>query len=221
MSSKLALISTGITVVEPIMALVKEMASDTEVINIVDDSIVRTIAANNNVIPHTVFRRLTTYIVLAEEAGVDAALITCSSISEVVDIATSFVKVPIFKIDEPMADKAVASGKRIGVAATLATTLEPTKRLILSRANKGGKVISLEESLCNGAFEALLNGDPQKHDEIVKDAVMGLLDRCDVVVLAQASMARAVQGLTQLQDRVFTSPRMGVANVVNYLKSTR
>jgi len=221
MTTKLALISTGVGVVAPIMAIIKEEAPDTEIFNIVDDSIVRTIAANDNIIPPGIIRRLTGYMVSAEELGVDAVLVTCSSISEVVDMARPYVKIPVFKIDEPMADKAVAMGRRIGVAATLATTLEPTKRLIQSQAKKASKDIIIEDELCPGVFELLIGGNPEKHDEIVKDAVLKLLDRSDVVVLAQASMARAVQGLGPFQERVLTSPRLGVMNVVNYLKSSQ
>ena len=219
MKSKLALISTGIRIAGTITTLIKEITPDVEIINIADDSIIRTIAANKNVIPSGVFRRLTTYIVLAEEAGVDAVLVTCSSISEVVDIAKSLVKIPVFKIDGPMTDKAVATGKRIGVAATLATTLEPSKRLLFSTSEKAGKVISIDETLCEGARDALESGDADKHDEIIRNEVKALLDKCDVVVLAQASMARAAQDLVQFQDRILTSPLMGVNNVLNYLKS--
>lgn len=217
MIKKLALISTGIAVVEPVMSIVKELSPETDVFNIVDDSIVKTIAANSNVITPSVFKRLTTYFILVEEAGADAALLTCSSVSEAVDIAKPFLKIPIFKIDEPMADKAVSIGTSIGVAATLAATLEPTKRLLLSRAQMAGKIVNLEETLCEGAFEALQNKNPDKHDQIVKNAVIELLNKCDVVVLAQASMARAIEGLDHIQDRVLTSPRLGVTNVLNYL----
>ena len=45
-----------------------------------------------------------------------------------------------------MADKAVASGHRIGVAATLATTLEPSKRLLRLRAEKAGKDVVIAET---------------------------------------------------------------------------
>ena len=128
---------------------------------------------------------------------------------------------PIFKIDEPMADRAVSMGNRIGVAATLRTTLEPTKRLVLSRARKAGKTVSIEESLSQGAFEALQKGDASRHDEMVKKAVSDLLPKCDVVVLAQASMARAVQNLGPQQERVLTSPRLGVAQVIDYLRGKR
>lgn len=217
MIKKLALISTGIAVVEPVTSIVKELSPETDVFNIVDDIIVKTIAANSNVITPSVFKRLTTYFILVEEAGADAALLTCSSVSEAVDIAKPFLKIPIFKIDEPMADKAVSIGTSIGVAATLAATLEPTKRLLLSRAQMAGKIVNLEETLCEGAFEALQNKNPDKHDQIVKNAVIELLNKCDVVVLAQASMARAIEGLDHIQDRVLTSPRLGVTNVLNYL----
>ena len=90
MQTKLALLSTGIGNVESIMALVKELRPDTEVFNIVDDSIVRSIAANGNVVPPSVFRRMAGYMAFAEEAGADAVLLTCSSISESVDRAQPF-----------------------------------------------------------------------------------------------------------------------------------
>jgi hypothetical protein len=104
------------------------------------------------------------------------------------------------------------------VAATLKTTLEPTKRLLLSRAKLAGKTISLSESLCPGAFEILQQGDAATHDERVRQAVTGLLAQCDIVVLAQASMARAIQSLGPNQERVLTSPRLGVTRVIDFLK---
>jgi hypothetical protein len=36
------------------------------------------------------------------------------------------VPVPVIRVDEAMADQAVKTGPRIGVIATLSTTLEPT-----------------------------------------------------------------------------------------------
>jgi len=218
MKHKLALVHTGVGVVEPIVALVKELSPDTEVLNFVDDTIVRAIAANGNVVPPDVFRRMIGYFVNAEQVGADAALLTCSSISESVDVARPFVKIPLFKIDEPMADKAVATASHIGVVATLRTTLEPTKRLILSRAEKQGKPVTLHERLCKGAFEAWQRGDGATHDRIVKEAVTEVLAECPVVVLAQASMARAVQSLGSAQDRVLTSMRLGVARAADYLR---
>lgn len=211
MKKKFALIHTGTGVVPAITAIVQELNPDLEIINFVDDSIVRAIAANNNVIPSSVVRRLSALFTFAEEAGAIGALLTCSSVNEIVDVASKLVNIPCFKIDQPMADLAVATGAKIGVAATLRTTMDPTKRLLCSRAALANKEIFLDESLCDGAFDALQAGDAATHDRIVGAAIENLVERNDVVVLAQASMARAIEPLpVSLKEKVLTSPRLGV-----------
>ena len=60
---------------------------------------------------------------------------------------------PVLRVDQPMADRAVATAQRIGVIATLPTTLEPTADLIRRRAAAAGKNIELDDALCDGAFE--------------------------------------------------------------------
>jgi hypothetical protein len=110
-----------------------------------------------------------------------------------------------------MADYAINIGTRIGVAATLETTLEPTKRLLISRASFASKNIQIDDRLCDGAFDALQEGDNIKHDEIVSKAIKDLAQNNDVVVLAQASMARTVESLPEnLREKVLSSPRLGI-----------
>ena len=55
----------------------------------------------------------------AHEAGADAVMVTCSSIGPGVEVARQLLDLPIFRIDEAMAESAVNVGTRIGVAATL------------------------------------------------------------------------------------------------------
>src|SRR3546814_4764838 len=66
------------------------------------------------------------------DAGCDAALVTCSSIGAAVDIAAQLYDQPVLRVDRAMAEKAVATGRRIGVVATLSTTLNPTADLVRS-----------------------------------------------------------------------------------------
>ena len=77
---------------------------------------------------------------LAEEAGANAVMVTCSSLGAVVKAVQSFVNIPVMRVDQAMADKAVVMGSIIGVIATLSTTLEPTSELIKSRAILKGKI---------------------------------------------------------------------------------
>jgi Asp/Glu/hydantoin racemase len=120
--------------------------------------------------------------------------------------------VPVLRVDQPMADQAVATGRRIGVIATLSTTLEPTADLVLRRAEKAGKKIKLTSRLAEGAFEALMSGDATKHDAMVAAALKELSQQVDVILLAQASMARVVDSLAAGAERVpiLASPNTAV-----------
>jgi hypothetical protein len=112
-----------------------------------------------------------------------------------------------------MAEEASAIGSRIGVVATVSTTLDPTVRLIRRKAGELGRTVEVTERIAEGAFEALLRGDGLLHDEILKQAIVALADQVDVIVLAQVSMARLVPTLGKLRVPVLSSPRSGVEAV--------
>lgn len=220
MSKRLVLLSTGVGLVPVLVSKVKEFDSTIDIFNIVDDSIVNTISSNNNMVPASINARIADYCRIAEEMQADALLLTCSSISETLDSARPLTNVPLFKIDEPMAEAAVKqSNSAVGVVATLLTTLQPTKRLIESKIKKFEKDLEIKTHLCSGAFEANLAGDVETHDRMVRDGVEKLLKTCDYVVLAQASMARAVASMDKAaSSRVLTSPELGIEPVVRYLQ---
>lgn len=104
--------------------------------------------------------------------------------------------------------------------ATLRTTLEPTADLIRRRAESAGKKIELTSKLCEGAFEALMSGDGVAHDAKVAVALKELSREVDVIVLAQASMARVVDALKPEEKRVpiLASPGIAVDYLAGVLK---
>jgi len=127
--------------------------------------------------------------------------------------------VPVLRVDQPMADKAVQMGIKIGVVATLSTTLEPTSDLVRRRAILAGKEIELTSRLCEGAFDALMSGKPELHDESVASALKELSQQVDVILLAQASMARVVNQLSDEDKKVpiLTSPKLAVQHLADVL----
>lgn len=211
---KLGLVHTSATLVPVFAQLGKAKLPEVEMFNIVDDSLVKGIMAAGRITPQ-ISERVANYLKSAESAGADQILVTCSSIGPAVEAAASSIGVPVLRVDQPMADQAVRTGKRIGVLATLRTTLEPTADLIQRRADKAGKKIELTSQLCEGAFEALMGGDAARHDAIVATALKELSRRVDVIVLAQASMARVVDALTDTDKRVSILASPGIA--VDYL----
>ena len=207
---QLGLVHTSATLVPVFAALCKAKLPGVEVFNLVDDSLVKGIMAAGSLTPQ-ISRRVAGYLESAELAGADYILVTCSSIGPAVEAGAKLIGVPVLRVDQPMADKAVAAGKKIGVVATLSTTLEPTADLILRRAEKAGKKIELTSKLVEGAFEALMAGDGATHDAKVAAALKELSRQVDVIVLAQASMARVVDTLSPEDKRVPILASPGIA----------
>ncbi|RZK51797.1 MAG: Asp/Glu/hydantoin racemase [Hymenobacter sp.] len=196
----LALIHTSATLVPVFQQLCAEHLPGVQVFNIVDDSLVKTITREGELTP-AVARRVVGYVSSAESGGADYVLVTCSSIGAAVEAAAGLSGVPVLRVDQPMADQAVRTGRRIGVIATLPTTLGPTSDLVRRRAALAGQAIELISVLCEGAFDALMSGDAARHDALVAAALQELATKVDVVLLAQASMARVVDTLAA-SDRV-------------------
>jgi alkanesulfonate monooxygenase SsuD/methylene tetrahydromethanopterin reductase-like flavin-dependent oxidoreductase (luciferase family) len=117
----------------------------------------------------------------------------------------------VIKIDDAHTEKAAREASRIGVMATVATTLGPTVALIKEKAARMNKAVDVRESLSGGAFEALMRGEKDKHDAMVVEAARKLAPQVELILFAQASLTRlapAVQDATGLP--VLTSPRLAI-----------
>ncbi len=215
----LAIIHTTTATVESLKALAAEILPDVTVINFVDDSILPQLARNGGAL-NEVQERLVAYARFAEQAGANIILEACSSVGEAVPALRAAVSIPVVRIDEAMAEAAIQRGTRLGVAATLATTLQPTTRLLHARALAAGMQLDIHPTLIEGAFEKLAAGDRDGHDALVAESLLALASAADVVVLAQASMARVVPRLPDaLQPKFLSSPRLGMASVKTVLAS--
>lgn len=147
----------------------------------------------------------------AVEAGVDAVYNLCSSVGEVADSVQNVAKyigVPIVRVDEEMCREAVRLGSRVGVMATLPTTLAPTKNTVERVAREVGKHVEIVDCLVDGAFGL----DQDQFRQRLADAAAKVIDRVDVIVLAQGSMAYAEEYLRSIYGKAFLgSPRFGAA----------
>jgi len=144
----------------------------------------------------------------------DAVVLTCSSVGPAAD------GLAVHRIDQAMAERAVELGARVAIAATVPTTLGPTSELIVRAASAADRPVEVRTHLVEGAFDALRGGRPEEHDRLVMAALRELASWADVVVLAQASMARALAGATEVGGRpVLTSPRLGVERLKRLLEA--
>ncbi|GIN69788.1 hypothetical protein J14TS2_02630 [Bacillus sp. J14TS2] len=218
MSKKVAIIHTTPVTVDSLKKLAGYKIPGAEVINFVDDSILPQLIDNGGNVKE-VENRLIQYAQIAEQVGASVILNACSSVGEVVEKMQESVSVPIVRIDEAMAELAIEKGNRIGVVATLATTLHPTINLLKEKANACHKSLELISEVAGESYQLLLAGDQKGHDHTLAKVLKTMTEQVDVVVLAQASMARVVSTLpTELQGKFLSSPELGMEQVSETLK---
>lgn len=155
--------------------------------------------------------RLAAMFCQAMQDGADAILNICSSVGEVADSVQDMARymgVPIVRIDEEMCREAARSGERIGVMATLPTTLEPTMNTVARTARSINRHPQIIPGLIDGAFG--LNQDAFR--AVMLQKAQELKDQVDVLVFAQGSMAYCEEYIAEQTGlTVLSSPRFGAA----------
>jgi Asp/Glu/hydantoin racemase len=207
MSPRVVFLHTVRSVAEQFDALAREMLPGVEVWHIVDEMLAKVTLAEGQVTPF-VRRRMVEHARAAEDVAAAALQVTCSSISPAVPAIRPLVSLPVLGIDDEMVQRALALGRCIGIAATAPTALDSLYRLMEDAARHAGAGATFERVFCEGAYPYLLSGELAEHDRIVGGYLADLAARCDVVVVAQASMARAAEATAPLVPiPVLSSPR--------------
>lgn len=195
----------------------KQLGENVEMYSLQDPSILADVREAGYVTAAPAARLIGMYM-QAVEAGCDAMLNLCSSVGEVADCAQDaarYLGVPIVRVDEEMCREAVRRGSRIGVMATLPTTLTPTKNTVARVAREAGKNVELVDCLVDGAFGL----DQDQFRTRLTEAAAAIIDKVDVVVLAQGSMAYAEPHLESVYGKAFLgSPRFGAAELKKALE---
>ena len=195
----------------------KNLGDTPEILNYQDPSILAEVREHGYVTAGASARLISMYMKAVSD-GADAILNCCSSVGEVADAAQSigrYTGIPIVRIDEEMCREAVRLGLRVGVLATLPTTLEPTKNTVVRVAREMNKHIDLVDGLVD-AF----NADQDKFKSLLCAKAEEIVDQVDVIILAQGSMAYAEDAIHEkLGKPVLSSPRFGAKALAVALKA--
>ncbi|MBE7722550.1 MAG: Asp/Glu/hydantoin racemase [Lacrimispora celerecrescens] len=185
---------------------IKQYIPEVQIMHLCDDTIQRdNIKAGAGVIPKVNYFKFAQYAHNLEEAGVDLILLACSTFNYAAELGRPLVDTPIAQIDRPMMEKAVRTGKKIGMLATLVTTVPSSQRLLDIAAAEAGVEIERKTVLCSEAFEAYSKGDTQRHNEILMEAIDELSDEVDCIVMAQLSMSALAPYLKETRVPVYNS----------------
>ena len=195
----------------------KNLGDAPEILNYQDPSILAEVREHGYVTAGAAARLVGMYMQAVSD-GADAVLNCCSSVGEVADAAQDigrYTGIPSVRIDEEMCREAVRKGQRIGVMATLPTTLEPTKGTILRMARECNRHVELVDCLVDGAFGL----DQDQFKARMTEMAGTIADKVDVIVFAQGSMAYCEQYIADKFGKVvLSSPRFGAAELKKALE---
>ncbi len=145
----------------------------------------------------------------------NAILCTCSSIAQAaVGLAPKY-NLPILRIDKPMAVKAISLGKRIVVLAALESTLETSLEIVKTTIKENNSDSQVIAKLCQGAWQYFEADDYNKYYQTIADCIDNLAKNADVIVLAQASMAKAKE-FCKADIPVLSSPELALQAALKY-----
>uniref|UniRef100_UPI0025D7FAD3 aspartate/glutamate racemase family protein n=1 Tax=Rhodoferax sp. TaxID=50421 RepID=UPI0025D7FAD3 len=177
-----------------------------ERMNLLDDSLSSDLARSGSGLDAAMHQRFEALAAYAEGTGAQAILFTCSAFGPCIDaVAARRPGMPVLKPNEAMVAEAVALGQRVGLIASFAPTL-------VSMPAEFPPGIEVVPRLAEGAMQALDAGDTAGHDDRVAQAALWLQQQgCDVIALAQFSMARAETTVRQaVSVPVLTTPASAV-----------
>lgn len=197
---------------DPIRDAFRDGWPQAQVTHLLDDSLSADLAAEGEISARMV-ERFVTLAQYAAGTGADAILFTCSAFGTAIETARDAVSILVLKPNQAMFDEALEAGGNFGLISTFAPSIPSMVREINDDARGRGKSITLRTHTVPGAMAALVNGDGDTHDRLIASCVGGFSD-CDVLMLAQFSMARAAASCKCAQgQRMLTSPQSAVARL--------
>jgi aspartate/glutamate racemase len=200
--------------------IARTIMPDVNIMHAGDDTVQRdNLSAPVGTIPKKNYYKFATFAKFFQDAGIDLIVLACSTFNSAVDYASPMIDVPMLQIDRPMMEKAVTTGKKIGLLGTLPSTMPASERLLRLCASEAGKEIEVVSVLNEQAFKILRAGDPASHNAMLLDDISGLSKKTDCIVLAQGSMAILENDVADNPVPVYTSPRLAFERAKQILEA--
>jgi aspartate/glutamate racemase len=205
----LGIIHAAVFTAASLEPIAREVMPEISIMHAGDDTVQRdNLSAPIGTIPKVNFYKFATFARFFEDAGIDLIVLACSTFNQAVEFARPMIRVPMLQIDRPMMEKAVTTGKRIGLIGTLPSTMPSSERLLRQCAADAGKEIEVISMLNDKAFKILRSGDSATHNAMVLEDIKRISSQVDCIVLAQGSMSVLEKDVAGNAVPVYTSPRL-------------
>jgi Asp/Glu/hydantoin racemase len=205
MGVRIALVHAVRVAIAPVEDAFRRHWPEAELANLLDDALSRDRNRDGALTPQ-LSRRIAALAQYGIDAGASAVLYTCSAFGEAIEAVKREQTVPVLRPNEAMLEDALRHGRRVGMLATFA----PTVPALEAEMRALDRQINVKSVCVPEAMAALDAGDRATHDRLLALAAPQL-GICDVVILAQFSMAGAREAVARaVSCPVLTSPDSAV-----------
>ncbi len=220
-STRIALIHATPLAMDPIKDAIVRHWPEVQCQHLLDDSLSQDRVREGQLTPSMV-QRFVTLAQYCQAAGAHGILFTCSAFGPAIETAAQATGLPTLKPNEAMFEEALALAKsghplRVGLVATFEASITSMSDEFMDLARTRNVQAEVTGCFVPEAMSDLAQGRAQDHHDKVARAV-AQLPACDVILLAQFSMA-AAQPLAQLSTTtpVISSPDCAILALRNQL----
>ena len=212
MKSRIALIHATRAAISPVELAFSEIWPEAAYWNLLDEGLNQLLERVGE-LDEELQQRFVRLATCAADTGIDGLLFTCSAFGPAMEEFQKRVLFPTLKPNEAMFEVGIENGSRIGLLASHPVTLPMLETQLDSLSKERGRDITIQTQLAVGAWEALRTGDQTSHDEIVINSAHKL-NHCDVILLAQFSMAPLAEAIQSvLKAKIVSSPHAAVRKI--------
>ncbi|PSW22041.1 hypothetical protein C9I98_01905 [Photobacterium sanctipauli] len=150
--------------------------------------------------------------------GADWVICTCSSIGDMAE-QTPNIQALVTRVDRPMAMKATTY-KKVLVLAALESTIQPTMALLEQCGQEQQQAPVIETAIVPNAWSSFTSGDITTYAKVIADYI-NRISGFDAIILAQASMAPALEHDITTTTPVLTSPALCLTHIADKLAQAK
>lgn len=216
---KVGIISVTINASNPITAYLKNNCKDFDLINYLDEGLIRQVR-NEQLVTVDSFKRMGLIIKKAKNDGVEAILLTCTVFSPYAKVYEETIGIPVVPADEAMIEAIYEKNLRTLMLFTFESTIKTTGNLVDKLGRELHRTLDYKMELVEGAFDAIQNGDTVRHDQLIAKKIIDAAKEYDVIVLGQMSMSQ-VGNQVDVPVEILTSPSCAAERLKNIRASIR
>ena len=181
--------------IPPVRLAFDEEFPEAEVINVLDESLL--VDFDDQLTPD-LRRRITNIIGYCQDNKADAIGLACSVYAPVVESAKDLVHVPLVSSYGPVMANAVTAGPRIGLIASVASTMQDSKYYLHLAADEAGVEIEPQLCLAEDLITVMRAEGQSGLERRLEEEVLKIASKVDVVLLTQFSFAAALAHLEKV-----------------------